>query len=82
MYINNKREGNVVVSFKKCAQGSWSSEKESSFQLGKGDQEGGEKTIPCSEEGMSKAQRQTGSSLAENPGTPSLRLCVEPLLTD
>lgn len=56
--------------------------RKSSFQLGKGDQEGAEKTIPCSEKGKCKAQRQTGSGLAENPGTPSLRLCVEPLLTD
>lgn len=56
--------------------------RKNSFQLGKEDQEGGEQTIPCSEKGRRKAQRQTGSGLAENPGTPSLRLCVEPLLTD
>lgn len=70
----------MVVSCEKCAHGVQRGK--SSFQLGKGDQEDGEKTIPCREKGMREAQRHTGSGLAESPGTPSLRLCVEPLLTD
>ena len=34
MYIKNKREGNGVVSCEKCAQDSWSSEKEKQLPAG------------------------------------------------